>query len=280
VISAPQKTLIASGVALALGAPAATAALVADVFGPYDWSTDSANFTVLNPTGSTVGGTNDVNMAWDGNAYNASSDYTGPGSAVNMTASSTTAYIGKTWTAHDIQVFVPGSYSFDVSAGDDPNDGEVGSLNVTVGAGQLGMHMLWDWIGLVNVDIFMVWDQDSVFGAGIRRSSQHFSTAYGGFSNHCDNGDTANCLWDGPSFGPDGRPTGDELWMLSSADGNGDGVIGIPMVDGGAFPGYTLSFNANLNAVAIPGVPLPPAVWLFGSGLLGLLPVTRRKKMP
>lgn len=36
---------------------------------------------------------------------------------------------------------------------------------------------------------------------------------------------------------------------------------------------YTLQFSANVNVV-----PVPPAVWLFGSGLLGLVGIARRKK--
>ena len=52
---------------------------------------------------------------------------------------------------------------------------------------------------------------------------------------------------------------------------NPDGVRGYGMIDG-AFPG----FNANFDFVA--PVPVPAAVWLFGSGLLGLVGVARRKK--
>ena len=38
--------------------------------------------------------------------------------------------------------------------------------------------------------------------------------------------------------------------------------------------GQISSFDAHL----IPAVPVPPAVWLFGSGLLGLVGIARRKK--
>ncbi len=91
-----RKTLIASSVALALGTPNAQAALVANVLGAYNCYTDSANFTLLAPNGGVVAvfGANDVAMNWDGNAYNAGSDYTGPGSAVNVTASSTSLSAG------------------------------------------------------------------------------------------------------------------------------------------------------------------------------------------
>ena len=43
-----KKTLVASSIALALGAPVANAALVQDLFGHATFSTDSANFTMLN----------------------------------------------------------------------------------------------------------------------------------------------------------------------------------------------------------------------------------------
>ena len=49
-----------------------------------------------------------------------------------------------------------------------------------------------------------------------------------------------------------------------------DGIPGLVMIDG-AFPG----FSANFDFVA---VPVPAAVWLFGSGLLGLVGVARRRR--
>lgn len=42
-----------------------------------------------------------------------------------------------------------------------------------------------------------------------------------------------------------------------------------------AHPEYSLAFSANVTNA--PAVPLPAAVWLFGSGLLGLIGVARRK---
>lgn len=74
------KTLVATSIALALGAPAAHVALVSNVSGVGAMSTDSANFTWLDPYGYVFWGTNDVSMVWDGNAFNSSSDYVGPGS--------------------------------------------------------------------------------------------------------------------------------------------------------------------------------------------------------
>lgn len=41
-----------------------------------------------------------------------------------------------------------------------------------------------------------------------------------------------------------------------------------------AFPGFHPNFSGTLNQV----VPIPAAVWLFGSGLIGLIGIARRKK--
>jgi len=68
--TAMKKGILASSIALSLAAPTANAALITNLFGPYTWSTDRANFTMLSPAGHIVGGTNDVSMYWDGNGYN------------------------------------------------------------------------------------------------------------------------------------------------------------------------------------------------------------------
>lgn len=269
-----KKTLIASSITLVLGTSATQAALIQDVLGPYSWSTDSANFTMLNAAGSTGLGSNDVNMLWDGNGYSASSDYTGLGSTTNVTMSTTTQWANRSWIWHDIQMFTPGSYSFDTSLGG--GNPETGTLNVAVPSGQLGMHMLFDWGSNFNIDAFVVFAPSSMFGSGIARSTQQ-TTTYG--SNLCDNGTIVNCLFDGGGFGTDGKPAGDKVWMLASVDGDGDGVMGIPMAQGGPFEFFNMNINANLISTPNAVVPMPPAIWLFGSGLLGLIGIARRKKV-
>lgn len=282
-----KKTLLASSVALALSAPAANAALMTDIMGPtsvgYNFFTDSANFTMLTAGGYVVGGTNNVSMLWDGNAYTDSSDYTGPGSSTNVTASSTTPFFGSTvaytWTAHDIQVFVPGSYSFDTTLG--AGNGESGILSVTVPVGQMGMHMLFNWNGNNNIDVFVVAAQSAVFGSGLGFTTQ--KTYSGKF--RCGTGaagtqELTNCLYDGKDFGSAGKPLGSKVWGLVSVDGNANGIMGIGMAAGGPFGGFNANFMATMAPIPEPAavVPVPAAVWLFGSGLLGLVGIARRKK--
>jgi hypothetical protein len=237
---------------------------------------DSANFTMLAGNGGVVGGGNDISMVWNGNAYTSSSDYTGPGgAAANITASTTSPFFGYSWTAHDIQVFTPGSYTFDVTLGGGNPEGtgtNSGSqfLAVTVGSGQLGMHMLFDWNGNLNIDVFVVATPSSVFGSGVGTKI---------VGSPCTV-TTKNCLWTGKGWVgglSTNAPTGGQTWMLASIDGNGDGNMGIPMAGGGPFGGFNANFNANLSPTP-DAIPVPAAVWLFGSGLLGLVGIARRKK--
>ena len=74
------------------------------------------------------------------------------------------------------------------------------------------------------------------------------------------------------------------IWDASgnSVDIDGDGIAGWGMIDG-AFIGFNANFTTGggspggTYAGAASVVPVPAAAWLFGSGLLGLVGVARRK---
>ena len=268
-----QKIVIASGLFLTLCSTSVFAGYVTDIFGNASFTTNSGNFTMLNTIGATVGGANNVSMTWNGDAYYSSSDYTGPGGYSNATISSTASLLNYNWTAHDIQMFLPGNYSFNTTLGGGTT--EVGFLNVTVAAGQIGMHMLLDWSSYQNIDMFVVMNTGSIFGSGVVRSAANASA--------CDSGTTKNCLWDGaPVTGF--SPTANQVWMLASTDGNGDGIMGVKMANGGPLQGYSANFNFNPVAIAdisdtpfATPVPEPADAWLMGSGLLVLIGLGRRR---
>jgi len=218
---------------------------------------DFGNFTMLDSNGDVFGGTNDVLFEWDGSTNNDEVDYTNDLN-FNMTivSSAPWPFFGFVWTAHDIRVFGPGTYSFDTGctvaeiqatgcpAGSAANSGP--TITMTVGPGQLGAHILFDWNVSTNIDVVNVWNQDDVWDTL---------------------GATApkNELWTGAT-GPAPDPT--TTWALVSTDSNGDGVVGSPMVDG-PFQGFYANFNSSPGATAPPKEPYTGSApdTKIGSGL-------------
>ena len=184
------------------------------------------NFTMLDAGGSTFGGTNDVVASWDRTLNTAVTD-----TNFNMTMGSFSnfKFFGFPWSAHDIRVFGPGTYSFDTSCtaaqlqagmadcGGAPNK----FLNLTVGQGQVGGHMLFDWNVTQNIDVVLLWDFNGIY----------------------TNPDPAGALYLG-SAGP--TPATTCVYQLVSRDADGDGVPGAKMIDG-PFIDFRANFNVNFT---------------------------------
>ncbi len=167
------------------------------------------NFTMLDASGGGVGGTNDVTFTWDGTLN------TDVATAVeNATISSPTPFFGLNWTAHDVKLYGPGTYTIDTI--------QSGNYTVTAAPGQVMVHMLFDWGVTADIDVINVWDVGT-FGP---------STMF-------DAAPTTTDPWSGDAA---------TIWTFMSTDWDGDGVNGAGMIDG-AFPG----FNANFNVVAATG---------------------------
>jgi len=65
---------------------------------------------------------------------------------------------------------------------------------------------------------------------------------------------------------------GDGTTSYISTDWDNNGVLGAGMIDG-PFGGFSANFDMTTSEV-----PVPAAVWLFGSGLIGLAGIARRRK--
>ncbi len=211
-----------------------------------------SNFTMLNASGSDIGGTNDIGVTWDGNIYTSESQTatsmriftagTGPD------AGKGTPFFGFVWQATTIRVFGPGDYTFvtcppgtlrdsgtalgwisDTGLGGDGSTNcneppAVNELTMTVGPKQLGAHMLFNWNLSKNIDVVMVWD--------------------------------INQAWTGPGVGSGTKAVTGAVFNLSVIDDDGgDGFNGHPMADG-PFGGFSANFNLNLD----PLFSLPVAI--------------------
>lgn len=211
-------------------------------------STVNNNFTMLDSAGSLVGGTNNVVFSWDG-TFN-----TDPTTAVsNATLSSSTPFFGLNWTAYNVKIYGSGTYSLSTAdllgSPDCPYVGLTcasgGNYNVTVGPDQTMVHMKFGWGSTQGIDVVNVWEAGS--WTSLNPGNPIFSGQGG-----------ANGTYIGPYY------------QLTSTDWDGNGIAGAAMIDG-PFQGFNANFNVN-------AVPVPAAMWLFGSGLLGLIGVARRKK--
>ena len=198
-----KKTAIASALALAMGAGAAQAG---------SWS---GSFCMFDPGGNPVS---------DGSWGTVCDEMvTGAINGVPGTASlsSPQTFFFAYWTAKDITTYAPGTYTWNFSDASGSY-----TYTFTVGAGQVGATMLFDWSVNSNIGVVNVWDVTS---------------------------DGANNYY-------------------VSTDWDGDGILGGKMING-PFAGFSANFNM------VEPVPIPAAVWLFGSGLVGLVGVARRKKV-
>lgn len=201
------------------------------------------NFTLLGFDGNLQDGSNDIQMSWDGTIFTSSGDYTGPGSTSNMLLSSDEPIYGQNWAAHDVQVFGPGTYVFDVTLGGGVP--ETGTITLTVAENQLGAHILIDFAGNNNIDVALLWDKDNTF------STQDQDSAFPSCSK---------CLWSGADNGIVNRSgildgaqnTAETVFNLASVDVNGDGIPGIPLAPNGPFTGFYPNFSFQMPPPVTP----------------------------
>ena len=199
-------------------------------------TTINNNFTMLDPSGGVTGGTNDVAMDWDQQFNTSVTDPVTPASA-HMHLSSVTPFFQYPWTAHHIQVFGPGTYVINVDCTTTqyengtctPNSDPSKNYTFTVGAGQIGAHMLFNWNTSTNIDVVDIWNQGAVFAP---------SPLYTGPTN------CANAA---------------QSWDLMSADWDGDGQNGAKMIDG-PFNGFSANFNILMTTPAQSCTSYTPTV--------------------
>lgn len=171
-------------------------------------------FTMLTSIGNLVGRDTLVTGTYDATVLNTTST----GTVINMMKLQSPApFYGKPWTAHDVRVFGPGTYHFNsgCTAAEIRLNGGASCaisgpvLNITVGTGQLGAHILFDWSGSVDIDVAQVWNTDGTPSA-VKQSQS-------------------------------------SVYALASSDGDGDHIAGFPMVDG-PFTGFNANFDIKFQS--------------------------------
>ncbi len=168
-------------------------------------------------------------------------------------------------------------------------------------------NMLADWNSNIGVPLSMVWDATGLFnaidygllagdvisGTNLKRNGA-IITDVGSVVPASDgtlNPNTGLLLNQGPAplavttWNTTTLCTPDLDCIGNALSGGGpftdDGISGSPMIDG-PFRGMNVNFDIgsgnSLTVLSVSSVPVPATVWLFGSGLIGLIGVARRKK--
>ena len=191
--------------------------IFATAYGINTWASTGNNFSMLDPTGSKVGGTNDVTFTWDGTLNTSVAT-----AHVNATLASNTPFFGNQWTAHDVMVYGPGTYTIYTGCpAGQPDCGTGASYTVTVNPGQIMAHMLFDWSTNKNIDVIDVWEIGKPFPAQFMTTSTKTTDPWSGDPNN--------------------------VWTFMSTDWDGDGFNGGKMIDG-PFAGFSANFNVMVTA--------------------------------
>ncbi len=160
----------------------------------------------------------------------------------------------------------------------------------TGGAGTLVLgNMGFDWNGTVGIPVSIVMDAAGLFStnpAGM--TSANIGNVIAGVGAlPATNGATAK----GINMVLGASPIVTTTWNTTTLAGAGmgsnpsgglpliaDTIGGSPMI-AGPFAGFNANFDVlSMTVTNVTAIPVPAAVWLLGSGLLGLVGIARRKK--
>lgn len=259
-----KKTVMCAALAMAFSAGAAQAVII-----QYQPTTTGNNFTMVSASNGLTGGTNDVTFTWDGTLKNA---VVTNGSS-NASLSSPTAFSGKKWTAHHMNVYGTGTYTFNTGCpaanttdvNYNPSCGTGPSYTMTVGAGQVGAHMLFNWSTSTNIDVVVLWSMNNSWAGSGTVSA--FNTGGTNTVNTVWNGVSIDTSMDTDTFS--GTQMIDGPFVGQSANFN---VMGISAIS----PVYTVTAAVNITlgsvisgstAAATAGA-VPPANVNFNSGFV------------
>lgn len=250
-----KKTVLGAAMAMAFSAGGAQAMGVPVV------TSLGNNFTMVSASNGLTGGTNDVTFTWDGTYRTA----VVTDKSWNATLSSPSDFSGKFWTAHHVNIYAPGSYTFGTNCTISQTPTCAGTAaqqyKLTVGANQVGAHMLFNWSTSTNIDVVLLWNKGKSWAQTGTTSA--FCAGLGAQCNGVG-GNTVNTVWSWVSI----DTPASTISSTNTQANETNTYSGTQMIDG-----PFIAQSANFNVM----VPVPAAAWLLGSGLLGLVGVARRK---
>lgn len=271
-----KRTAIAAGMALMLGGAAAPAAADTVIM---SWE---GLFTMLLPDGNPLA---NVNPPY----YNDPSWGYGMRTQVSGTLSYNTATGSGSATVASFEFFSsPWPFAVQGISLGLIGDGQGGNGTLLLG------NMLFNWNDNIGVPASIVLDAaglltalgdgyyvtESIAGVGALPASNGLTSnyPYAGYSLAIGPAPLATTTWDT-------TPLCNRVNLNDCLNVNPSGALpliadsvgGVPMIDG---PFAGLSINLDITALHIDEVvvPIPAAAWLFGSGLVGLMGVSGRKK--
>ena len=212
-------------------------------------------------------------------------------------------YYGDTTWGYGLRTQINGTLQFDTDTGYgtgtvapfefyDGGPAVISSMELqAIGNGLMIGNIGFDWKANPTVQSLIVLDGSGLFGAmagGLPPVGTVLDQAScAGLPCATPASDTAKGVADiGPapivtsSYNVAGA-TGAGTTLAQLTLGTDDGIGGSPM-DNGPLDGFNFNFDIT-SVMVLPGgypppVPVPAAFWLFGSGLLGLISVTRRRR--
>ena len=188
--------------------------------------------------------------------YNTETGFGGSGLSITMNGAD---FLGTPPTFHDITMTRIGSSNL--------IDGEV--LVDWSGTPNMPLHIEWDATGLFNAIDYGLQAGDVLSGSGLYRAGELLTNISSATPYSSILEDNYYSLYYGT---PNPDPQGSAPLAATS------GSLGLTSGPFAGIRGYfDIGSGNSMYVTSVSSVPVPAAVWLFGSGLLGLVGVAKRK---
>jgi len=139
----------------------------------------------------------------------------------------------------------------------------------------MGVHVLWDVQGLYNAINFGLQAGDKISGNEMSRDTDGDGIADTVVIANLGSGTPRA---DGFSFRSYPNYLGDQIYAPMAAVAGTQGFTSGPFVDA-ATVWLDIGSGHSMTVTSVSAVPVPAAVWLFGSGLIGLIGFARRPQV-